>query len=166
VKGAYTALAVLAFAIAAQILFFAAQLPEHVASHFDASGRPDGWSSRGAILGMYIGLCLFLALTFWGCIVLVGRVPSTMLNVPNREYWLSGERRAETIRYLQRQLAWFAVGTVLFLAAVMQMVMQANITGGGHLPTAEFWLLLIGYLVLTFGWVFRLIARFRATRTS
>jgi hypothetical protein len=151
----------LAFLIAGQIIFFADQLPEQVASHFDRSGRPDGWTNRAALLGMYIGLCLFLAGTFWGCIALVGRLPATMLNIPNREYWLSGPRREETVLAIQRQLAWFAAATVLFLAAVMQLVLHANVRGAARLPQLEFWLLFAGYMGITLVWVARMILRFR-----
>ncbi|RBP68210.1 uncharacterized protein DUF1648 [Brevibacterium sanguinis] len=73
-------------------LWFAAVAPDEVPSHFDGAGRADEWSSKAETLAwlvpLGVGLPIVLSIrAIWA------RIPLTLLNVPNKEYWVEhGER--------------------------------------------------------------------------
>jgi hypothetical protein len=60
-------------------------------------------------------------------------VPSVSLNnqkagirLPNREYWLAPERRAETVEFLRQHMARFGSMLVVFLCYIHWLVVRAN----------------------------------------
>ncbi len=55
-------------------------------------------------------------------------LPPSLVNVPNRDYWLVPERMAEVQRKLQRFGDWLAVGLTAFLVATLEPVLRANLT--------------------------------------
>lgn len=137
-------------------------LPERVASHFDGAGRPDGWSTRGSLYatsGIVLAGILFLAM---GIPALVRLMPASLINVPNREYWLAPERREETHLRLDAFMAAFGCGTLVFFALVMGLVVRANISGGGRMSALAMWALFAAYFVFIGAWMWRLYAAFRA----
>jgi len=102
------------------------QLPERVASHFDAKGKPDGWMNRGqhvlSTLGFGSGLIIFILITDIVQFIL----PDKLLSLPNRQYWLAPERRVETKRYIFRQMLWCTSLTVCFLIGLNYSIVHAN----------------------------------------
>ena len=50
------------------------QLPEKIATHFNASGVPDGWSSKGFAV---FGLPIFLLVVHWFCVAVMGTDPKS-----------------------------------------------------------------------------------------
>jgi uncharacterized membrane protein len=107
----------------------AGELPARVATHFDISGRPDGWMSRttavvfsavvGSLLSMFL-MGLFFSLRFF---------PDRAFNLPRRDYWLAPERRAATFAYLFRQSFWLSSMMIAFLAGLQIAIIQANRPG-------------------------------------
>ncbi len=65
------------------------QLPDRVASHFDLSGKADGWSTKQGLLRAYLGIIGLVALTILGGAFGVSKLPVSVINLPNRELWLS-----------------------------------------------------------------------------
>lgn len=89
------------------------------------------------------------------------RNPNARINLPNREYWLAPERRAETIEILSRQSVRFSTMLLAFLCYVHWLVIQANQT---VLPTlSSQWFVggLVVFLVAMLVWVVSFIGRFR-----
>lgn len=76
-----------------QIVMWYGDLPEMVPSHFDANGDVDGQMSRNAFCAMMgllnLGLLIGLPLTGY----LAKHLPDSLVNIPNKEYWLAPERR-------------------------------------------------------------------------
>jgi uncharacterized membrane protein len=101
-------------------------LPERVATHFDAAGNPNGWMTRnGAIIVMgVVGLLLplFIVSTGW----LLRILPTSLINLPHKEYWLAPEHREETSRWLTQFFVWVGCLLVVFLTALHLMVVAAN----------------------------------------
>ena len=62
--------------------------------------------------------------------------PDTSINIPNREFWLAPERRAETISFVFRHSLWLACGTVAFVTGVHLLIVQANRQIPPQLPLA------------------------------
>jgi hypothetical protein len=89
------------------------------------------------------------------------RVPASLVNLPNRAYWLAPERRAETFAYLSDHTAHFATLLAVFLGFVHWRVVAANAL---HPPTLEPVLFvggLIAFMVALVVWIASLAAHFR-----
>lgn len=148
-KGASLAFLILAALVVAQIAHYYPLLPDPMASHFGLDGAPDGWSSR-AVFFVIDAACLLL--TAGALFVLAGllkRLPDRAINLPNRDYWLSAERRAGTLEYLQGMIGWCAVGVLLVLLLGTQLVIRANLAAGGRLESGR-----LGWVLALFGfWI-------------
>jgi uncharacterized membrane protein len=68
-------------------------LPERVASHFGANGEANGWMSRSGYLWFVAGMGVGLPLFIIGLSFLSKFFPISMVNVPNKEFWLAPGRR-------------------------------------------------------------------------
>jgi uncharacterized membrane protein len=137
------------------------QLPERVATHFDASGHPDGWSTREGFLGVYLVLVGAMAAIFGGLTALVPRFPITTISLPNRDFWLAPERRENTIRRLGEYLLVMGGITILFDVGVMHLTVQANRTPEEVRLSGWFWLLFTIYMLFVLVWVGWLYWSFR-----
>ena len=136
-----------------------AALPERVASHFDASGRPDGWMAKDA----FTTVAVVTYLVTGGLFLALGRflptLPPGLVNLPNREHWLAPARRAETMEDLTRRLMRMGAATMVLLIAVFHQTILANLEPGGTLRGA--WVLLAAYGLYTVIWCVGLVRRFR-----
>ncbi len=129
-------------------------LPQHVASHFDFQGQPDGWMSRNDLVGFTVGLGIFMPAVLVGLMASAGRIPVHLVNLPNRDYWLAPERRKETSSVLLYYALWFASMNVLFVTGVHWLVVQANKAGGSqHLDETGIVIVLGGFLLGSGLWI-------------
>lgn len=55
-------------------LYFWDQLPDQIATHFNANNQPDGWSSKGFAV---VGLPLLLLVVHWFCVAVTGTDPKS-----------------------------------------------------------------------------------------
>ena len=162
-KGASIALLLLMALVVLQIGHYYPVLPDPMASHFVLDGSPNGWSSRAAFFAIYLGSMLLTAGVLFLLAGLLKRMPDRAVSLPNREHWLSGDRRDETLAYLQGAIAWCSIGVLLFLVLGTQLVIRANLTAGGRLESRKLgWIaaLLVLWIVQT---PLRVYARFRKT---
>ncbi len=159
-RPAATATFVLLLVLAAgQAAWFWPQLPETVASHFDGSDRPDAWSSRGEFFAVHGGVLVLTALVFLGLPRVIGRLPNSLINLPNKRYWLAPERRRESLDHLARQLHWFGAASTALVIYVVQIVIDTNISSEYQLSDTMVWaLVLYGLFVIV--WLVKLLSRF------
>lgn len=150
----YAGLAMMGVAIVlaiVQMVVYGGQLPERVASHFDAQGIADGWMSRSAFLGLGIGMQLGVS----GLIILfawaIPRLPDSLINIPNRHYWLDESRRSSTLRINQYMLLLIGGITAVLLIVIFQMTIIANLQPTPNLSGPAIWLTLGLYLVAVIG---------------
>jgi uncharacterized membrane protein len=133
------------------------RLPPVVASHFDASGVPNGWSSRPtyALLLLFIGVLLPLGIT-----VLITSITRTgspdQLSIPARDYWTRPEHAQEAVRRVRAYIWWLAcimAGTAL---AVHLSVLDAHANQPIRLRTGAILSVLggatLGVVAWTIGW--------------
>ena len=132
-------------------------LPDRMATHFDGAGAADGWSSRSEFLRTNLVMVAGFGLLFVGITALIHRVPDAHINLPNKEYWLTPERRAATLDWIGRQMEWCGAATLALLLGMTQLTIRANLTGSGTLGGA-FWLFFGGYMLYMGVW---LVARIR-----
>ena len=106
-------------------------LPSRMASHFGASGVADGFMPRDGFMTMMALTCSVPVVLVAVLPPLLRLMPTGLINLPNREYWLSPERREGSLARLVAWLAWFAVPLAAFLALVVELTIRANVTSGG-----------------------------------
>jgi len=69
-------------------------LPDRMASHFGASGMPNGWMTKTQFMCLYAVVLLpALAIEFWVSNRIANK-PASKVNLPNKEFWMAPERRA------------------------------------------------------------------------
>jgi uncharacterized membrane protein len=156
----------LVFAIALQIAHYYPLVPDRVASHFDASGRPNGWSPRGVFFGFYVLTVVITLCIFEVSPHLLKRVPSSWISLPKREFWLSPERRERTLELIGSQMHMFGIATIMFMACTFQLAIQANLPDGRGFNVALMWTLLGVYVLVTIVWTARFIYGFLAGKES
>lgn len=151
-KGASIAFLILMALVVLQIAHYYPRVPDPMASHFVLDGSPNGWSSRAAFFAIYLGSLVLTAGVLFLLAGLLKRMPDRAVSLPNRDHWLSSDRRDGTLGYLQGAIAWCAIGVLLFLVLGTQLVIRANLTAGGHLESRKLgWIaaLLVLWIVQT-----------------
>ncbi len=137
------------------------RMPDRIASHFGANGQANGFmdpsSYRMFMLGMAVGIPLFVVLVVG---LLPRRVPAA-INLPHREYWLSAARREATLQYLETHAYWMGSLLVVFMAALHALLIAANATQPAHLPGPPFAMLMAAFLIASAGWALTLVRHFR-----
>lgn len=147
-----------------QVAVFYPRLPDVMASHFDGSGRADGWMSKNTFFAVDLAM---LALTVLCFLVLPAiRWPDRLINLPHKDHWLAPERREETLRYMKGQILVFGCASLVLLLVVTQWVIEANLDGSQALPAAPMWWLLGGYGLFTVVWVIRLVRHYYRVPTT
>lgn len=135
-------------------------LPDRLATHFDATGQPNGWMSRTenllfmSVFGL--GFPLFIV-----CMCFSARyLPAAAINIPNKDYWLTGDRRSDSVDYLFRHSIWLACLGSAFATALHWAVVFSNRRQPIQLPAA--WVACIAGLFLagTTIWIISLYRRF------
>ena len=149
-------------AVVMQCLHYYPQLPAYVASNFGGEGKPGAWSSKDGLFMIYLGMLAMCAGVFFLMPRFMPRFSTKRFNMPNREYWLAPERREATLKYIQTQIEWFGVATLLFSTAVMELVFRANLASTVRLSDYSLHVL-IAYFAYSLGWIFLFINRLRVT---
>ncbi|HWW18939.1 MAG TPA: hypothetical protein VNY81_09975 [Candidatus Saccharimonadales bacterium] len=153
----FVALAVIG---AVRYIYYAPRLPEVLGSHFAGNGAVNAWQSKAAFLSTELAVVVLAAVVGFGIPRIVGAMPVSLINLPNKEYWLSPERRAETLGYLQMHMAWFGCALLAFLLFAMDLVYQANLQSPPRLNSAAFVPGLVVFLLFVTISTVRLVARF------
>jgi hypothetical protein len=68
---------------------------------------PDAWGSKTTWMLICIALILGTWFLFWGIGRWIQRVPSDLINVPRKDYWLQPEHIAEFHRRFRSYLDFF-----------------------------------------------------------
>jgi serine/threonine-protein kinase len=135
-------------------------LPERIASHFNAAGMPNGWMTRTEFLWTYALVLLpAVAIEFWVS-QQIAKKPDAKLNLPNKEYWLAPERRAETFAYFDLFFAWYGCAFLFVVVSAMGLAMRANFDSPPRLPTAPIVSVLVGFAVFNVLAIVTMLRRF------
>ena len=101
-------------------------LPDSLASHFNAAGQVEGYAPRGEflwVMSMVLALPLILGTTLPA---LIQRLPASLIDLPNKDHWLSPEREFATRAFLGNWFKWFTLALAAFLTAVYALTLQAQ----------------------------------------
>lgn len=144
---------------AAVVAAIAPGLPARVPTHFGPSGAADSWSSRTEALWMFglMGggtLAFFLLLAF-----VMDKLPTSMLNVPNKDWWTATPEREALMRVrMNHDMNIFGAATVFLMSLITVDAARAADMADPQIG----WLAiggLLGYLLFTVGYVIWMFVR-------
>ena len=125
--------------------------PAQMAAHFDIQGNPNRFVPKAEFFWYQIQTMLVMVVVSLLPQILFLFLPVNLINMPNREYWLSPARRGETVGRLSSFAAMmfgvillaiqagFEISAyanlqtpILFNAQLMLMIMTASFILNGH----------------------------------
>jgi uncharacterized membrane protein len=141
-------------------------LPDRMASHFDANGVPNGWSSKSSFTWNTLALGMGIPAFVIGIMYSIRFAPPKFLNVPNPTYWREPQNFRKACDCLFTSSLWFGSAFLVWQAFFSHTIAKANQLSPPHLDSGKVFLLTLPLLVFTFGWVIALLLRFLKTPDS
>ena len=152
-------LVIVIVAVAMPIIYYP-QLPETVASHFNYKGEADGSMTKSSFIIIQFALTLFMAIMFGALAIFIPKMPMSLINMPNKDYWLNDENKEETRKLIQRFLLWFGSITLGFTTLIFQETLQVNLARSNKL-NSNFWIYFAAFMVLTSIFTIKFVLHFR-----
>jgi uncharacterized membrane protein len=157
---------VLVLVAAMQSAYYAPRIPEILGSHFGKSGIASAWQTRVAFFTTELIVIVMATLVSFGIPRLIAAMPASTISLPNKDFWLSPERREETFAFLRAQIAWLGCVLLAFLLFVMELVFRANLHTPPQLNTAVFVPALLAFLAFSTTWTLRFVFHFYKTESK
>jgi uncharacterized membrane protein len=145
---------------AVQYIYYASRLPEILGSHFAGNGAVNAWQSKAAFFSTELAVVILAAVVGFGVPRIIGAMPVSLINLPNKEFWLSPERREETLSYIRVWSAWFGCALLAFLLFVMELVFRANLHKPPQFDLGVFLPALLAFVAFDTIAILRLILHF------
>jgi uncharacterized membrane protein len=136
------------------------QLPDVVASHFNGRGAANGWQTKSAFFGVLVGVSVLAAVVGFGIPRIISVLPSELVNLPNKGYWLAPEHLAETMEFLNSFFAWFGCAIFLVMILTFDYALQFNLHPENSPDPSRMWYVLAGFLAFMAVWTARLLMKF------
>lgn len=144
----------------AQAVFYFPVLPETISTHFDELGRPNGLAGKtvffaleAVLLAVLVGEALLVP-------SVLARMPDSRLRIPNRGYWLEGERRSLLFARISSHFEALGVVLMVFFIAANQLLFRANLARE-NLPAGLTLALVAVFFVCILFWLIRFPRLFR-----
>ena len=137
-----------------------AQLPERVASHFDAQGHANGWQAKQAFIQVFVLVSALAAAIGFGVPRIIAVIPAQLINLPNKEFWLSPEHLAETQEFLSGYFAWFGCAMFFIMISTFDYAVAYNLHPDNRPDISRLWYILAGFLAFVIVWSIRMMAKF------
>ena len=136
-------------------------LPIVVASHFGPGGTANGFMPHKTYVRFTLAFVVLMPLLLNLVAAAVARLPEKLVNIPNRQYWLAPERRAQAVEMLRGRMQLFAAMLVAFLCYVHWLVVRANAQLPPSLDNKQFVTGLAVFLFALVVWIVSLRRKFR-----
>lgn len=141
--------------------YYYPRMPERMASHFAGDGRPNGWQPREAFfLTMLLGSASSALVAFFAPWRIASQ-PNARINLPNRDYWLASERRAQTMNYISAFMGWFGCAVLFVLISGTFLAFQANLAPGHHFNSQALLVVLVAFLLFLLVGLIRFLRHFQ-----
>jgi len=114
--------------IGARVALVWDRLPPMMASHFGLDGKPDNWMPRASFFGLMLALCCGLPALFLFSGKWMRLIPSRLINIPNRDYWLTPERTQEGMGKLASFMSWYGLALSVFMVFVLELTIRSNLS--------------------------------------
>ena len=132
---------------AVQYGYYGPRLPEIMASHFASNGAVNGWQIKALFFGIELAVLVLAALVGFGIPRIIAAIPVSLINLPNKEFWLGPERREGTLLYIRVWSAWFGCALLAFLLFVMELAFRANLRTPPRFNNSAFVPALLAFVV-------------------
>ena len=136
------------------------RLPGVVASHFNGRGAANGWQTKQAFFTVFVGVTVLCVLFGFGMASLIGAMPMRLVNLPNKQYWLSPERREETLEWMKTYFGWFACALYVLMIVVYDYAAQSNLHPDHPPGVARLIYTLVVFLSFVIAWLVQIFRRF------
>ena len=140
-------------------------LPDSVAIHFGLDGAPDGWASNLTNTLSMLGVHTLVFFALYFSPRLISTVPSKWINLPNRRFWLTPQRRHLAAEKLSHHMWWFGTAVFLFMLFAGLLTMRANRSDPVRLDESLFLTGLAIFLAYTVYWIVAMVRAFRIPKT-
>jgi uncharacterized membrane protein len=149
-------------AVGAAIYFssYYSQMPDVVASHFNGHGVPNGWQTKSAFFSVFAGVGILAAVVGFVIPRIIAAMPPQLINLPNKDYWLSPEHVTESIYFMSIHFAWFGCALFLVLIFTFDYALQSNLHPQNPPNASRMWYILAGFLLFVVMWSAQLFTRF------
>ena len=137
-----------------------AELPDIVASHFDARGAANGWQPKSVFFAFFAGAVAIAAFLTFGVPAIFSKMPTSMINLPNKEYWLAPERREESLALLNRSFAWFGCAVLVVVTTAVNYAIGQNLHPQGPFGALLLLGVLAGFLLFAITSSIRMLTHF------
>ena len=122
----YSFLLSAAIFILLQLIYYP-QMPDNIAIHFNVRGEVNGWMPKSLNLMLSCLIIFIITLSFSGIPYILKNISPDMINVPKKEYWLSGNNKDRLISILSSHLYFIGLVTNLFLIVIFHQLYEFNI---------------------------------------
>ena len=135
--------------------------PDVMAAHFNIQGTPDRFVSKLEFFGFEAQTVIIVIAAGLVIQVLPFILPAGWMNIRHREYWLSPERRADTVNRISSFGA--ALSTIIFLViqAGFELAVFANLQKPVVFAAQVMTPLIVGFIILSLVLLFWLGRSFR-----
>lgn len=144
----------------AHIAFYYLNLPDTIALHFNAAGVPNGFMSKQNFFIFEGVMLLVIVFEFLLLPMFLRKMPDSLINIPNKKYWLAAGRRETAFLVIKKYFEWLSVALLCMFIAVNQIVFRANLTGQ-NLPGIIVWLILGLFILFTIAWSIKFVRQFK-----
>jgi len=134
-----------------------AKLPERMATHFSGSGKPDGWSNRDSFYLTFYAILLGLNLMFYAISRFMHKIPPSMVNMPNKQYWFSTEERKKVAMGRTRDLMFIVLIMMnVYFVILFEAIARTNTSGKTvgpfllFIPTIIMMPIILAYVIFGF----------------
>ncbi|MCD4691127.1 DUF1648 domain-containing protein [bacterium] len=137
-------------------------MPDPMATHFGVNMQADAWTAKASFFTIYslveIGMLVVLLMP----IFFQKRIPTSLINLPHRDYWFAAERREATWQTVSTYALWMAAATLAFLIALAEVMFRANLANvaAPSIGAPFFWTLgiYLGIIAVATIWFYRRFA--------
>ncbi len=150
----------LALYAAIHFSYYYPQLPGVVASHFDKHGAANGWQTKQAFFRVFVGVSMLAVIIGFAIPKIIFAVPSQLINLPNKGYWLAPEHRAETTEFFNTYFGWFGCAMYLIMILTFDYAIQSNLHPENPPDPARMWFILAGFLIFMVVSTIRMLTKF------
>ncbi|MFZ1682628.1 MAG: DUF1648 domain-containing protein [Candidatus Zixiibacteriota bacterium] len=110
-------------------------LPERMPSHFNSQGEADGYSTKSQFYSLWFFTLALLNILLPSVNLLLKVVPSSMINIPNREYWFAvPDRKREVIAKMTNLMVALAVCLNVMFFLIFESIRSFALTGTASVP--------------------------------
>lgn len=136
-------------------------LPDPGAVHFGGNGTPNGWfsSDGGLIFNLLLHGGFFFI--FYYSADLIAKTPKSLLNLPNKNYWLGDENLPEFLRRWNYSIYLLATAIMLLFLGVSLLILDANFSNPVALNNTLFIFMMLAFIVFIIYWITLIYRTFR-----